>query len=139
MSILFFNPSRSGQGNVSLNLPLLMAVARAAGHEVRLYDLDESRLAAERQAFYSPSGLPTTGPAALKTSDYAADFRRFLESYRPQVVAFSSMTIDYDFACEFLAPFKAEFAFTVVAGGIHAILLPEEAFAQPVVDYLLRG
>ncbi len=162
MKVAFFNPSRSGQGNIPLNIPLLIAVARANGHEARLFDLgdyacfdqdsqayaqmffkqanlDEARVAAERQAFYGASGLPTPGPAQLKTSDYAADFRRFLEEFRPQVLAVSSMTIDFAFACGFLAPLKREFGFTVVAGGIHAILLPQEAFAHPAVDFLCVG
>lgn len=162
MKVAFLNPSRSGQGNIPLNIPLLIAVTRAAGHETRLFDLgdyacfdqesqayaqmffkeaslDEARVAAERAAFFGAAGLPTPGPAQLKQSDYAADFRRFLEEFRPQVVAFSSMTIDYAFACDFLAPLKAELGFTVVAGGIHAILLPQEAIEPAAVDYLCVG
>lgn len=162
MKVAFFNPSRSGQGNIPLNIPLLIAVARAGGHEARLFDLgdyacfdqesqayaqiffkeaslDQRRVAAERAAFHGAGGLPTPGPAQLKQSDHAADFRRFLEEFRPQVVALSSMTIDYAFACDFLAPFKAEFGFTVVAGGIHAILLPQEALAPPAVDFICVG
>lgn len=162
MKVAFFNPSRSGQGNIPLNIPLLIAVARAHGHQVRLFDLgdyacfdresqayaqmffkeaslDQTRLAAERQAFYGAAGLPTPGPDQLKTSDHAADLRAFLADFRPQVVAVSSMTIDFAFACDFLAPLKREFGFTVVVGGIHAILLPQEAFAHPAVDFLCVG
>ncbi len=162
MRILFFNPSRSGQGNIPLNIPLLIAVTRARGHEVRLFDLgdyarydgesqtyaqmffkeatlDQGRVARDRLAFHGSAGLPTAGPAELRTSDPAQDLRRLLEEFRPQVVAFSSMTIDYAFACGFLAPLKQEFGFLVAAGGIHAILLPDQALAQPVVDFICVG
>jgi radical SAM superfamily enzyme YgiQ (UPF0313 family) len=162
MKVAFLNPSRSGQGNIPLNIPLLIAVARAHGHEVRLFDLgdyacfdresqayaqlffkeaslDEERVAAERRAFYGAAGLPTPGPAQLKTSDHAQDFRRFLLDFQPQVVAVSSMTIDFAFACDFLAPLKRELGFKVVVGGIHAILLPQEAYSHPAVDFLCVG
>ena len=41
MRVLFLNPSRAGQGNIPLNIPLLIAILRKHGHTVRLFDLSD--------------------------------------------------------------------------------------------------
>ncbi|HPQ41987.1 MAG TPA: cobalamin-dependent protein, partial [bacterium] len=38
MRVLLVNPSHAGQGNIPVNLPILAAVLRRAGHDVRVFD-----------------------------------------------------------------------------------------------------
>ncbi|MBN1295828.1 B12-binding domain-containing radical SAM protein [bacterium] len=62
MRILMINPSRAGRGSIPINLPILIAVLRRAGHDVRLFDYTNYHCFQPENMVFSPDGsgeLPT--------------------------------------------------------------------------------
>jgi radical SAM superfamily enzyme YgiQ (UPF0313 family) len=162
MRVLFVNPARSGQGTVPLNIPILISSLRRAGHEVRLFDfsdyalfdtttrsyesrffkeapLDEAALLRERKSFHEAKFGETIGDTALRASDPAPDFDGEIRRFRPGILAVTSLSVDFGYAVDFLRPFREKYSITVVFGGIHTILLPDEVMGTGIADYICTG
>lgn len=163
MKVLFVNPSRAGQGNIPLNIPLLIGVLRKHNHEVRLFDFsdygvfdgisksyeatffkeaafDSTVIEQDRKNFYAYNiyGKEING-INLKQTDFREDFEDLIIHFRPDIIAVSSLSVDFHFACEFLKPYKERYNIPIAVGGIHAILLPEETIASEVCDFVCTG
>ena len=161
MKVLFFNPARSGQGFIPLNIPLLISVARKR-HEVRLFDLsdyatfdtinksyekmffkeatfDENLIIKDRGKFYEDKFGLTVKDLDLKHSDYEEDFEDLIIQFNPDLIAVSSLSVDFSFARDFLRKFKKKYQIPIILGGIHAILMPEEVISSDVFDMVCIG
>ncbi|MCX5677974.1 MAG: radical SAM protein [Candidatus Omnitrophica bacterium] len=160
MKVLFVNPSRAGQGNIPLNIPILISVLKSHGHEVRLFDfpdyekfsyelykkmffksapLDADQVIRDRKDFYKYDfGIMVEG-CDLKRTDYKADFDKLLNDFRPDLIGVSALTVDFKFSSRFLLPFKKKYNIQVIYGGCQAILLPEETLASPACDIICTG
>ncbi|KAF0122023.1 MAG: hypothetical protein FD151_970 [bacterium] len=160
MNVLFLNPSRAGEGNIPLNIPLMIAVLKKHNHEVRLFDMsdyavfsdsssndmffkkaefDFQQIVDDRKQFYKDKfGTVVTG-CNLKETDYHKDFEEVINDFRPNIIAVSCLSTDFDFAINFLFPFKKKFNIPVIFGGIHAVLLPEETLSAEACDFVCIG
>lgn len=101
------------QGRVYLGIGYLSASLKRAGHEVELVHLVE------------PTGR-----------------RELLElvwSTRPGLVAFSATTLQFSKVCAMSSWVKEELGVPTVCGGVHPTIAPEEALAEPGIDYICRG
>ncbi len=161
MRVLFFNPARSGQGNIPLNIPLLISIVKRR-HEVELFDLsdyaifdtvtksfegiffkkatfDYQLVIDERKRYYKDSFGSEVDGLELKKTDYVRDFENVLRKFKPDIIAVSSLSVDFSFACNFLDKFKQRYNIPVIFGGIHAILIPEETIKIPTCDIVCIG
>ena len=157
MKVLFLNPSRAGQGNIPINIPLLISCARKHNHTVTLFDLsdyeafndksyedlffkacpfDIPRVSQERSLFYNGSIDIGVG---LLTTNYVKDLYHTMTVLRPDIVAVSCLSVDFDFIVEELRQLKREFGFKVLFGGIHTILLTEEVISNDICDFVCTG
>lgn len=75
---------------------------------------------------------------ALK-SDYRKDFLLLVQQHKPDIIAVSCMTTDFNIAKRILEPVKKKYKIPVVFGGIHAILNPESILYSNVCDYVCIG
>ena len=160
MKVLFLDPSRAGQGNLPLNIPLLIAVLKKHKHDVRVFNImdyeafdnhsyddmffkeapfDTGRITRDRNNFYKHEFNSNTVDCGLKKSDYCRDYEKLLNSFMPNIIAVSCMSKDFRFVCEFLGKFKKKYKIPVIFGGIHAILLPEETVNLAVCDFVCTG
>jgi len=160
MRILFINPSRAGQGQIPLNIPILISVTKLAGHEVRLFDFtdyevfegakqyesvffkpadfDFSSINEDRRKFYCDDPLAPNG-LELKKTDYLEDLENVINSFNPKVVAVSSLSVDYQFITQIISTLRQRHKFISVLGGIHAILRADEAIASKAYDFVAIG
>jgi radical SAM superfamily enzyme YgiQ (UPF0313 family) len=97
---------------------------------------DVLKVGKERTDFYG--GSIDLG-VDLLTTDYAKDLRHTMIMFRPDIVAVSCLSVDFDFVVERLKSLKEEFGFKVIFGGIHAILLPEEVINNDICDFVCTG
>ena len=160
MKILFFNPSRAGLGNIPINIPLLISILVEKKHTVELFDLsdydvfndkeyesiffkeaqmDESKVIKDRKKFYGNSFGKSVHGTELKKSDYTSDFEELLKKFKPDIIAVSSLSVDFKFACNFLRPFVKEYNVPVIFGGIHVTLIPEESMRDEVCSIACIG
>ena len=160
MKILFFNPSRAGLGNIPINIPVLISILVEHKHTVKLFDLsdydifnnkeyesiffkeakmDESKVIQDRKNFYKGAFEKAVHGTDLKKSDYTKDFEELLNTFKPDMIAVSSLSVDFKFACDFLRPFVKKNKIPVIFGGIHVILLPEESMSDEVCSMVCVG
>ncbi len=142
MRVLVLNPARSGQGTVPLNVPILIAALRGAGHEVKLFDFSDylglDTGTGEYESRYFKEA-PLLAGMSLRKTDPVADFDATIRSFQPEVIAATALSVDFRYATEFLRPFRERYGIPVVFGGIHTILLPGEVLHTGVVDYIISG
>jgi radical SAM superfamily enzyme YgiQ (UPF0313 family) len=117
-------------GAESLGVEYLSAVARAAGHETRL--------------FFDPAAfggkLMLDSPALSRLLDRRAKIVRAMAAYAPDVAAFSCFTGNYRWSLDVARAFRAARPGTpVVFGGVHVSAVPERVIAEDCVDAALAG
>lgn len=117
MRIAFIGPKWNEMVNAypPLGLGYLAAVAEQDGHECRIFDF----------------GLRPKRPLAEEVQDVIG--------FRPDLVAFTSMTTSYASVEESAAMLKEATGVTTIIGGPHATSLPLETLANPDLDYLVYG
>ncbi len=117
MKIAFIGPKWNEMVNAypSLGLGYLAAVAEQDGHEARIFDFGlnpERSLAAEVQEVID---------------------------FRPDLVAFTSMTTSFASVEETAAMLKDALSVTTIIGGPHATTLPQLTLENPNFDFLIFG
>lgn len=98
-----------------LGLGYLAGIAERDGHDVRIHDF----------------GLYPSQPID-------ADAQEVID-FKPDLVAFTSMTTSYHYVEQLLARLKDALGKPVIIGGPHATTLPEATLANPHVDFLVYG
>lgn len=94
----------------------LLACLKEAGHETELLDF-----------------------TYLDLGDAAAELRRCLAAFEPELTGLSIRSFEWDFVRERLLPVLAKADIPVVAGGPHPTAAPEEVISEPGVSFLVRG
>jgi anaerobic magnesium-protoporphyrin IX monomethyl ester cyclase len=99
----------------SLGLAYLAAIAEQEGHTAAVFD---------------------TG---LRPSVPVADEVKAIVDWKPDVVAFTSMTTSYQSVEEAAILLKEALGVPIIIGGPHATTLPEMTLANPHIDFLVYG
>jgi radical SAM superfamily enzyme YgiQ (UPF0313 family) len=99
----------------SLGLGYLAAIAEQEGHEAAIFDM------------------------GLRPNKLLADEVREIIAWRPDVVAFTSMTTSYQSVEDSAALLKEALAAPIIIGGPHATTLPELTLQNPHIDFLVYG
>lgn len=60
-------------------------------------------------------------------------------SHRPDLVAFSIMTDEYQWALDMARRIKERISAPIIFGGLHPTMCPEEVISRPEVDYICVG
>ncbi len=108
-----------------LNILYISAAVKAAGHESRLFEITPFR---RRPLWGDPFRI-------IKSK-----FEEALSSFQPDVVGFSVMSVNLKVALILAGLAKKMFShISVVFGGIHPTIAPEETLAEPAVDAVAIG
>ncbi len=105
-------------------------------------DIDLQQLRWEREAFFQRQGIRNVEDRLLQVLNAGNplhDLDRMCSDWQPEVVAISSLTVDYPVIMQYVAPLKSKYGFHLVSGGIHAITLPDHAVHYPAVDAICTG
>lgn len=98
-----------------LGLGYLAGIAEQDGHDVRIHDF----------------GLYPSQPIE-QDAQQVIDFK-------PDIIAFTSMTTSYHYVEQLVALLKEALGAPVIIGGPHATSLPDSTLANPHIDYLAYG
>jgi radical SAM superfamily enzyme YgiQ (UPF0313 family) len=99
----------------SLGLGYLAAIAEQEGHEAAVFDM----------------GLRPAKPLEQEVAEIVA--------WRPDVIAFTSMTTSYKSVEDAAVLLKAALGVPIIIGGPHATTLPELTLQNPDIDFLVYG
>lgn len=123
MKVAFVHP-----GFENLGIEYLSAVLKQHGHTARLF-FDPTLF---RDTFLNNALL-------AKVFAYREKLLKRILDYGPDVIAFSVVTVNYQWACDFAARIKEVTATPIVFGGNHVTSAPEEVISNSPADYLIRG
>lgn len=158
LNVLFINPAREGKGNIPLNIPILISIAKQNNCNVRLLHLEDY------PHFQSTVSEDDTGqfmrvhnslelqlhfdeirkrhdlaPNYLRKGDPLALLESIFESGWADIIAVSSLSTDFPFITEILSGLKKKHGGFLVIGGIHAILCDKDVQAKKVYDVICYG
>jgi radical SAM superfamily enzyme YgiQ (UPF0313 family) len=124
------------QGAASFGLAMLAAMADREGCNVKVYSPD-----LEQTTVSSVEGVITNFQDVDKKMSVIKDrLEQILEDFQPEVVGISLWTARVLFGLELARHTKKILPdIKIVAGGIHATILPEDMLKSGVIDYVIRG
>ncbi|MFQ5685157.1 MAG: B12-binding domain-containing radical SAM protein, partial [Candidatus Scalindua sp.] len=67
------------------------------------------------------------------------EIQRIVEEYKPQLIGFSTVTTQYQYALKIAKFIKSFCDIPIVCGGIHATMVPEEVIKEGCFDYVCVG
>jgi len=147
MKILFYHPANYLEISIPQGIAILSAILKKEGHQVELFDA----------TFIKPKNYEEVhegmmaGPAVYKKTDYAIEdlvkndpkrdikdeFQKKLDAFKPDLLAVSTMTTNYNFALKVLKSIKIRCP--VIIGGVHPTISPGEVIADRIVDIVCVG
>jgi len=114
MKILLIYPNIvESPKDISAGLATLISVCKKAGHKTALID------------------------TTFKISD--SEILQKAKSFQPELIAFTTATNDFAYACHIAGLLKKQFKVPIIAGGFHPTIAPEEAISKPCFDMICLG
>lgn len=123
MRIAFIHPEME-----YLGIEYLSSVLKNGGHNVRLFF--------DPQLF---SDTVSKSSFLSRVFDYQDKLVSELKCYSPDLVAFSLLSTNYQWAYALARRIKKELPVPLVFGGIHATAMPDEVVRNEFVDYVIMG
>lgn len=165
MRVLFFHPERHLNIGIPSGIATLAALLKRHGHEVDVFDttLLKPRPDSTAHAISSigaekiiaagdevPHAVPNHTGIFKATSvtledliaddplvDYAEEFQKKINAFKPDLIALSAMTTTFDFACDLLEKVSSDAK--VIIGGVHATIAPEDCLSRDAIDIVCIG
>lgn len=137
MKILLVNPKNRFTKSVPLSLAYLAAVLEKEGHNVRVYDPTPKEL----RDYIKRYGQALTYDRAIsfESQSYLPHFEKFLKSFSPELVGFSSMTAQVPMALAMAQLVKKCLDIPTIFGGVHPSSMPFETLKYQDVDSIVIG
>jgi anaerobic magnesium-protoporphyrin IX monomethyl ester cyclase len=117
MKIFFIYPNSGSQVGFNYGVAHLASVLKAAGHQVRFWQLCED----------------------LEPLPDKHEFIARIQNEAPDLLAFSVVTNQWPYTMQLARWGREELAMPQVCGGIHALLNTEEILRNGLFDYVFRG
>ncbi|HRZ85789.1 MAG TPA: radical SAM protein [Candidatus Paceibacterota bacterium] len=112
----------------SLGIEILSAILKEKKHEVKL--------AFDPQLFND--GYLNI-PYLSKRYDYTQKILKYIKEYQPEVICFSVLTDNYQWALKLGKIIKNEFNIPIIFGGVHVTSVPEEVMSNDFIDFAIIG
>jgi len=117
MKVLLIYPNINSQVGFNFGIVFISAVLKKHGHDTKLINLNEKL-----------AKLPDD-----------KEIQRIIEEYKPQLIGFSAVTTQYQYALKIAKFIKGFCDIPIVCGGIHATMVPEEVIREDCFDYVCVG
>jgi radical SAM superfamily enzyme YgiQ (UPF0313 family) len=117
MKVLFLYPNADSQVGFNYGISHISAVLKMAGHDVAFWQLCEEL-------------APLPG---------REEFINRVKREKPDVVAFSVVTNQWEYATKLASWIKQDLSLTTICGGVHALVAPEQILDSGAFDYIMRG
>ncbi len=117
MKVLLIYPNINSQVGFNFGVVFISAVLKKHGHETKLINLNEKL-----------DKLPDD-----------KEIQRTIEEYNPQLIGFSAVTTQYQYALKIAKSIKSFSDIPIICGGIHSTMVPEEVIREDCFDYVCVG
>ena len=149
MKVLFVFPNEYLMIGVPAGVATLIAILKAGGHEVSLFDYTFVKTRElDDESATGPAGAGVFLPTEYTLEDLVRDdpvqsieeaFEEHLASFQPDLICLSAMTSSFDSGIELLSKFQSRLKCKVVVGGVHPTIAPQDALRPDVVDFICVG
>ena len=114
----------------NIGIEYLSAVLKTAGHQTEI--VFDPRLFRAHRKDYSNKLL-------AKIFNYRKYLLQQIVQHKPGLIAFSVVSADYLWACEFARDIKKLLPVPIAFGGIHPTSVPERVIKNDFVDFVVQG
>ena len=149
MKVMFVYHNRVEEGALPPSLAILSGQMKENGIETKLFDttfyrdknsplVQIDRTVREEQnkgGYIKVKGFEHT----REVVDITNKFYEEVEKYKPDLIAATSTSFEFDSLTNFILPVKKELGIPVIVGGSHATVEPYRAIQNPAIDYVCRG
>lgn len=142
--ILLFFPNTSNRGRITSVIPILGGIAKNRGWDVVYFDTsfyekrEDSVIEKEKTGGFIPSPSETI-PDMIPKAKLIPDLQALLDKFKPDVLAITAMTCDYQYLMTFFPSIKIPQNTIVIIGGIHAIFSDEGVIKSGLFDLVCNG
>lgn len=142
-TVLFLYPNTTSTPVIPGAVPILSGIAHSRGWHVAFFDTylyDVSRSSQSRSA--SAEFKPITGSGsrqALSADSLIPDLQTLINDVKPDIVAASCMTIDYEFLSQFWRDITLPTGTVTIIGGLHAIICSSDIAKDGFFDVICTG
>ncbi len=150
MKVMFVYHNRVEEGYMPHSIAILGGLMKENGIETKLFDTTfyqdkdspfvqtdrEVRESQNRGGFSKIKGFE---PVRREFVDLKNKFYEEVEKYKPDLIAATSTSFEFNSLTDFILPTKRELGIPVIVGGSHATVVPYDAIQNPAVDYVCRG
>jgi radical SAM superfamily enzyme YgiQ (UPF0313 family) len=149
MKVMFVYHNRVEEGFMPYSIAVLGGMMKTNGIESKLFDTTfyrdknspitqtdrEIRESQKKGGYKKVDGFGHP----REVVDLRDKFREEVELYKPDLIAATSTSFEFDSMTDFILPTKERLNIPVIFGGSHATVVPEEAILNPAVDYVCVG
>lgn len=145
LKILLLFPNTSSEGVLPLAVATLSAIAKKLEAEVKYFETSfyRKRRSAGEEREYTGEYKPVKRESVFELLPYERlleDFLKTLENYKPDILAVSANSLEYDLFCELIEGIQSiKPKPFVIVGGVEATIAPEDVITNPYVDALCMG
>ncbi len=112
----------------ALGIQYLSSYLKKHGHETRLFF--------DPQLFMDSA---SRSPFLSKILDYKKVLYRQIDEFKPDILGFSVLSTNYQWACQIAQDIKQHSKVPIVFGGIHPTLDPDAVLGEECVDFIVVG
>lgn len=143
--VLLMFPNTSNEGVAPFAISILSTIAKQCGYDVKYFETSfyQKRATASEEREQTGEFMPVDRKHFVELKPLELlydDLNILLNTYRPDILAVSANSIEYDFFCEIIEKvhFEAKKPFIIV-GGVHATIAPDEVIENKYVDAICIG
>ena len=139
MNVMFIYPNQDGIGYIPVGISLLSSILKNNGHNTSLFDT----------TFYSSNGDDDNDNLQFKRTDSKLPTKRCvdiykllkdkIEKFKPDLIAGTCTSNDYEFLCDILKFIKNNYDIPVIVGGPHTTVVPDEVISETFIDIICIG
>lgn len=144
MKVLFFYPNTANHPTVASAIPILAGIAYKHGWCIDYFDTTDyekpmdATEEKEMTGGFRP-GFTVVEKKMIRADRLVPDFQAKINKTKPDVLAISVMSCDYQYLMTFFDKIKVPDKTKVIIGGIHAIIQPKEVIDTGLFDLVCTG
>ena len=143
--VLLLFPNTSNDGVLPLAIAVLSSIAKQVGFDVKYFETSfyKKHLSAGEERERSGEFKPVKRESIFELLPYERmreDFFETLVNYKPDILAVSANSLEYDLFCELIEGIQSiKSKPFIIVGGVEATVAPDDVIKNPYVNALCIG
>ena len=142
--IMLFWPNISNRGRICMSIPILSAISKSKGWEVKYHDTsfyekrDDAILDKEKTGAFKQT-KEDSHQDTIQAAMLVPDFQNILDDFKPDIIAITGMTSDFQYMMTFFHKLNIPKDTIVAFGGAHSLHRSDEILGTGLIDISCFG